>query len=360
MANFNGANTSGNIAGTSGADLILGAGGNDNIVAGAGDDQAYGGEGNDTLNGGAGNDIVAGGTGNDVVSGGTGDDIVMGGEGEDVLSGGEGADVLSGGSGKDTFQISANSGNDIIVDFQFGLDKLNFYANSFTGNTKNISISTFADLQKMIADFNMLVENQDQDAAKINLDSDQSIIFLNVGSLFGFAPASPNDVGTSKNDLLMGSETAGGLLSGGNGNDLELNGNAASVMQGHDGGDTLIGGAGNDTLGGQTGNDVLFGNAGDDVVSGSWGNDTLSGDDGADTFRFGVGTGHDVINDLNFAEGDYLFFVADAISSRNVVVDSITDLQVFALNANSSHVEGANLVIDYGGIAITLVGYGDL
>jgi trimeric autotransporter adhesin len=361
MTDFNGANTGGNTAGTSGADLILAAGGNDSVAAGAGDDQAYGGTGNDTIQGGAGNDIVSGGTGNDVIGGGTGNDIVSGGAGDDVLSGGEGADILSGGSGKDTFQVQANSGDDIIVDFQFGFDKINFYAGAFANLTKNLTISTFADLQKMIADFTMAVQNMGQDAAKIQLDADQSITFLNVGTLFGFpADTNPNATGSSLDNLLFGSEASGGFLNGGAGDDTILAGSGSAVFRGDNDNDTLMGGMGDDTIGAHSGNDVLFGNAGDDILSGNVGNDTLTGDDGADTFRFGVGVGHDVVTDLNFAEGDYLFFVANAISAVNITVDSVTDLQIFASNADSTVVNGGNLVITYGENSVTLAEWGDL
>jgi Ca2+-binding RTX toxin-like protein len=360
MVDFNGANTSGSTAGTSQADLIMTAGGNDNVNSGAGADVVFAGTGNDTVNAGAGDDIVSGGAGNDVLSGGTGNDVIIAGAGDDVLAGGEGADVLSGGAGKDTFQVAANSGDDIIVDFQFGLDKLNLYANTFAALTKNVTISTFADLQKFITDYTLSVEDLGQDAAKINLDADQSITFLNVGSLFGFAAATPNAAGTSGDDTIFGAEGNGGQLIGGAGNDTVLGGSGTANIQGNDANDLLVGGAANDTIGGQGGNDTLFGNAGDDQISGGTGNDFLTGEDGADVFRFTTDFGSDTVTDLNFAEGDRLVFLAGSVDAENINIDSVLDLQIFAANADSTHVAGGNLTVTYGANSVTLLEFGEL
>ncbi len=368
MVEFNGANTASSIAGTSQADVILSAGGNDNVNSGAGNDVVIAGTGNDTVNAGSGDDLVSGGAGNDLLAGGEGNDVILGGAGDDVISGGDGADIMSGGSGKDTFQIAANSGDDIIVDFQFGIDKLNVYANSFTSNVthalnaKNISISEFADLQKMIADHHMTVTNLGQDAAKIQLDGDQSITFLNVGKLFGFSPdADPNATGTPRPDLLFGSDNNGGHLVGGGANDTVLGGSGTSNQEGNDQNDLLVGGSGNDTIGGQNGNDTIFGNAGNDQIAGGAGNDFLSGDDGADSFRFGANFGHDTITDLNFAEGDRLVFLAGSIDpTHNIVVETLDQLQIFAHEADSTHVDNGNLTITYGANSVTLLEYGEL
>ncbi|WP_249025287.1 VCBS domain-containing protein, partial [Neisseria canis] len=57
--------------------------------------------------------------GNDTLNGGTGDDVLFGGAGNDNLTGGEGAD-------KFVFLANSNSGNDVIVDFTEGEDKVVF------------------------------------------------------------------------------------------------------------------------------------------------------------------------------------------------------------------------------------------
>ena len=57
-----------------------------------------------------------------------GDDTLNGGKGDDVLFGGAGNDTLIGGEGADQFVFLANSnnGNDVITDFQAGVDKVVF------------------------------------------------------------------------------------------------------------------------------------------------------------------------------------------------------------------------------------------
>ena len=115
--------------GGDGHDVLIGGLGNDSVAAGAGADTVAGDDGDDAIGGGAGRDIVQGGTGrdfvsgdagNDTLSGGAGRDWVNGGSGDDVVSGDRGADTLEGGSGADQFRFGASSGNDIILDFEYG------------------------------------------------------------------------------------------------------------------------------------------------------------------------------------------------------------------------------------------------
>jgi len=162
---------------------LLGMAGNDVLVGRLGDDTLNGGEGNDTLSGGLGADMLIGGegidlavywnsatpvnvdmldpsvgtgeaagdrfsgvenlagslfsdrlwaddlanhingmAGNDTIYGRGGNDTLMGGDGNDLLYGGAGDDVLFGGAGGDTFVF--DSGRDLIMDFQPGIDRL--------------------------------------------------------------------------------------------------------------------------------------------------------------------------------------------------------------------------------------------
>ena len=79
------------------------------------------------LNGEAGNDTLWGSTGNDTLNGG---------EGSDRLNGGSGDDQLTGGADKDTFQFTASSGNDTIIDFSVAdTDTLEFYYQSGASST---------------------------------------------------------------------------------------------------------------------------------------------------------------------------------------------------------------------------------
>ena len=81
------------------------------------------GSGNDTLNGSADADTLSGGAGNDLLSGKNGNDNLIGGAGNDRLYGGNGSDTLIGGNGADIFVLEPG-GEDVIVDFESGLDRL--------------------------------------------------------------------------------------------------------------------------------------------------------------------------------------------------------------------------------------------
>ncbi|NET41693.1 DUF6851 domain-containing protein [Okeania sp. SIO2B3] len=69
-------------------------------------------------------DLIPGGDGNDLLYGGKGNDIVDGGAGIDIIGGHRGDDVLIGGPGGDRFDFALGHGNDIIVDFEDGIDAI--------------------------------------------------------------------------------------------------------------------------------------------------------------------------------------------------------------------------------------------
>lgn len=68
-------------------------------------------------------------------------------------------------------------------------------------------------------------------------------------------------------------------------------------MQGTQGNDTLIGSDDSDRIDGLGGDDRLVGGGGNDSLTGGLGNDTLVGGAGDDVYRFGFGSGRDVIED---------------------------------------------------------------
>ena len=125
------------------------------VNAGAGDDVVIGTLGNDFIFGGDGNDQLIGDAGNDFISGGAGDDMIAGNSGTDILSGGAGSDTFQyafslsqGSSGGDShdgdhhyyysrddsgIRLSSADGNDVITDFQFGTDVLQFTDANFSG-----------------------------------------------------------------------------------------------------------------------------------------------------------------------------------------------------------------------------------
>lgn len=143
--------------GEAGDDVLSGNRDDDVILGGDGNDLIYGGEGDDNLHGGSGEDVIRGDTPyagyrsgdsfNDRISGGEGNDTLFGEYGDDIISGGEGTDRIEGGSGDDVLYGEEKPapeheplpdeadvfvfsdlvwGNDTIMDFDDGLDLLDF------------------------------------------------------------------------------------------------------------------------------------------------------------------------------------------------------------------------------------------
>ncbi|MBE9043759.1 hypothetical protein IQ255_04955 [Pleurocapsales cyanobacterium LEGE 10410] len=90
-------------------------------------DRLYGDSGNNHIDGKGGKDLIVGGLGNDTLLGGRGKDILRGGEGDDILKGGKGHDTLVGGADADIFKITSGRGEDLILDYVNGVDKLSLY-----------------------------------------------------------------------------------------------------------------------------------------------------------------------------------------------------------------------------------------
>uniref|UniRef100_UPI00313806A2 beta strand repeat-containing protein n=1 Tax=Polaromonas sp. YR568 TaxID=1855301 RepID=UPI00313806A2 len=159
------------VTGSGGADTITGGAGADSISAGAGNDTIVGAVEDTLLDGGADVDTlnvganfvatsdaqianienivltaaatvdlsnqteaftVTGSTGVDKILGGAGADTLLGGDGADILAGGAGNDTLTGGAGADQFRMTDLSGNDRIVDYVDGTDKIAFLDNGGT------------------------------------------------------------------------------------------------------------------------------------------------------------------------------------------------------------------------------------
>ena len=146
------------LAGTPGADALDGLAGNDTarglggdgrlwgrqgadiLYGNAGSDRLWGGRDGDELHGGVGKDHLYGGLGHDTLYGGRGDDTLYGGRLADRLHGGEGKDVLVGGHGRDLFVYDdADFGRDRIVDFEDGVDRLDFTGSGLRWSDLSVS-----------------------------------------------------------------------------------------------------------------------------------------------------------------------------------------------------------------------------
>ncbi|MCZ8314943.1 M10 family metallopeptidase [Phreatobacter sp.] len=148
------------IRGRQGNDLIYGGEGRDSLIGDMGADSLYGGNGDDVLTGNADADLLDGGMGSDWatytnasagvvaslanpsvntgvafgdqyvsienIRGGAFADTLYGNSQANMIEGGAGNDTLIGGAGVDTFVFSPGGGNDVIEDWQNGLDKMDF------------------------------------------------------------------------------------------------------------------------------------------------------------------------------------------------------------------------------------------
>ena len=103
------------------ADILAGDLRDNRINGDAGDDVLYGGPD-------GGDDLLTGGTGDDRLFGGKGDDTLAGGSGKDQLAGGPGNDSLDGGEGDDTFVFAPGGGDDTLLDFGNGDDRIDLTA----------------------------------------------------------------------------------------------------------------------------------------------------------------------------------------------------------------------------------------
>ncbi|MEO8486359.1 MAG: calcium-binding protein [Betaproteobacteria bacterium] len=340
-------------AGGAGRDTIDGGTGADRLSGGDGDDMLDGGAGRDTILGDAGNDVLAGGDGNDVLDGGSGNDALTASAGNDTLTGGAGNDVLDGGAGDDTFVLDG-LGTDRVLDTS-GVSTMRFAAGITAGHiTLSRGPAGSADENALILDFggdNRTVIEDGLRGGPARYEFADGSTFDRAGLLdarwstgLTLAADAAHRViagGAAADTLSAGTATSVDLRGGG-GNDLIAGSALADLLSGDAGNDQLTGHAGNDTLAGGAGNDLLDAGAGTDVVWGDEGDDTLTGGDGDDhaiggdgndtfvsdagndvalggagddTYRFGSGSGFDIVVD---AEGTNRVRFASGIASGSV------------------------------------------
>ncbi|MCB2127532.1 MAG: hypothetical protein KDE03_00270 [Rhodobacteraceae bacterium] len=103
---------------------IDGTGQSDRMWGDAGDNYFWGGFGADNMRGAAGNDTLEGEDGDDTLDGGADNDRLFGGAGNDWITGGTGNDQMTGGADSDSFVFSAGDGDDVIHDFEIGVDHM--------------------------------------------------------------------------------------------------------------------------------------------------------------------------------------------------------------------------------------------
>lgn len=201
----------------------------------------YGTQAGDTIYGSDQNDVLTGymGTASDADA----DDQLFGQGGADHIEGGLGNDRLDGGTGSDV--LVGGLGDDVYVVDDIG---------------------------------DLAIENAGEGADTVETTIDY---------------AAPGDI---DNVALLGTAT---IDAAGNAANNRLFGNtAANTLDGLDGDDVLLGRAGNDVLDGGAGADQLYGEDGNDRLDGGMQNDTLYGGAGDDVFVAALGSGTDVVVDV--------------------------------------------------------------
>ena len=160
-------------------------------------------------------------------------------------------------------------------------------------------------------------------------------------------------------------DTAGDVLSGGEGNDVIYGGSGADEMSGSDGDDVIMGGDGADTLVGGDGVDSLFGESGEDDLAGGEGNDALDGGAEPDDLDGGPGTNRCTYSNEdrvkpNCDSGPPVLVSAVApgsvdasLSSQSVIVDAVvtddvagvSDVFIWVLGPDGQDIQNGNATL---------------
>jgi len=137
----------------------------------------------------------------------------------------------------------------------------------------------------------------------------------------------------------------------GSGEQILKSGIGRDVIKAGNGADVLLGQQGNVRLFGQNGSDTLKGGNGNDLMVGGRGDDTQTGGNGADKFLFRLNFDHDTVTDFELGVDELRI---DDINYRG----SFTVEEMLARFVTSA--EGDDIVIDFLGDSITLVGVTDV
>lgn len=258
--------------------------------------------------------LTTGREGADLVFGGAGDDFLIGEDGSDVLFDGAGIDTMRGGAGADLFVLAADGSNDVIADFEFGVDRLDLSQWPFLRNLSQLDVTFLSNgVVLRFGDEELRILSATGTAPHvtalelldlIGLDRVLADWFVEIEPLPPEPPSEPPPVDPPP--VEPPPQTATRIL-GDAGNNFLVGTYRPEEILGSGGQDTLDGGAGHDTLFGEDGNDSLIGYAGHDLLYGGDGNDIIRAGIGLDTL-YG-GTGRDTLdgmggNDTIYGEND--------------------------------------------------------
>ena len=273
---------------TVGDDIFFGGNGADALVGMAGNDLLVGANGNDTLDGGIGNDVLYGGTASDYLFWHTPDEYYNISRDHWYM-----APAIA--NGDDLYIFGTGYGHDIVVDHDLtpgNLDAIVLTPDIAPGDVRLTRNGN--DLVLALEPISGAAAPTDTITVKSWFENESSewrveqIRFSDGTTLDVPFIQQTVIVGTPGNDVIAAYSTddsfegyAGDDTLSGLGGDDTINGGGGQ--------DTLLGGDGNDTLTGGSGDDGLHGNSGDDLVDGEAGVDRIYGNDGNDVLRGGDG-----------------------------------------------------------------------
>jgi Ca2+-binding RTX toxin-like protein len=145
------------------------------------------------------------------------------------------------------------------------------------------------------------------------------------------------------------------VTTGFRGNDGVFGGRGNDLIHGGGGNDDLAGEEGNDGIAGNDGNDELLGGRGRDFLIGGAGRDEMEGGLGSDKFVIRLGTGVDIIEDLQSNDRidlrDFGFDSSEDViaASRQLGHDAVIDLgngdKLILEDSRVSHLDAAQFIV---------------